>query len=84
MKIRAAVCTGLNEPWKVEERAAPIIHAGLVISRAATIPSRSATRVSNPLSGRTKNWPTLDWAMIALRVLPTPGSTTTRKTVPAG
>jgi hypothetical protein len=44
---------------------------GLVISRAATMPSRSATRVSKPLSGRTKNWPTLDCAMIALRVLPT-------------
>src|SRR3954453_15967360 len=37
-----------------------------------------------PLSGRTKNCPRFECATMALRVLPTVGSTTTTNTVPSG
>ena len=74
----------MSRPWKVEDKAAPIIQAGLVISRADSRPSRSWTRVMRPLSGRTKYWPRLDFTTTALRELPTAGSMTTTNTVPAG
>ena len=63
---------------------AGIIHAVFVISRRLLNPSRSATGVINPLSASTKYCPFLDLTITALRDVPTPGSTTTGKTVPEG
>src|SRR5947207_12277887 len=80
----AATGEKMSRPWKVEETGAWIIQFWLVISRAESRPSRSMTGVMSPLSGRTKYWPFLDLTTMALREVPTPGSTTTRKTVPAG
>ena len=68
----------------VDEILAPTIQSGLVISRMASMPSRSSTIVIRPLSGSTKNCPRFDFTTTALRELPTPGSTTTTNTVPAG
>ena len=74
----------MSRPWNVDDNFVPIIQSVFVISRTPSMPSRCSTSVSRPLSGSTKYCPRFDLATIALRVLPTPGSTTTTKTVSAG
>jgi hypothetical protein len=74
----------MSRPWKVDDILSPIIQFVLVISRAPSTPSRSATGEMIPLSGSTKYWPFFVLTMMALREVPTVGSTTTTKTVFAG
>jgi len=79
----AAAGENTSRPWNVDETRSPIIHSRFVISRAPASPSRSITGVMSPLSGSTKYCPRWLLTRSALRAVPTPGSTTTRNTVPA-
>ena len=74
----------MSRPWNVDDTLSPIIHAVFLISLTPSMPSRSCTGVISPLSGNTKNCPFFDFTTTALRAEPTPGSITTRNTVPGG